>query len=418
MPLAWIRTSALHYPTVIYKFSRFCTLAANDSGLCQSSLSANQANMKKTTLILTISAAIAASGYAAPFLAVGDNAELFLTAQAGARWDSNIYLTPSNTDDIVLNFSPGLEFDFGKNSNTQGLFRVSENFTAYNDHDQLNSSLPSAAFNAAYDDGKSKASAYMSYDELNQNSVFASGHGDYLIRNNVFATGAAGEISLTQKTSVAAGVDYRWTDYRTTGFSDSDVASLPLHYYYEVSPKVDLGLGYRYRQTWMQFGEDTYDHFFSVAARGDFTPKLSGKLDVGLTNRHFKHASDTSLLGVDASLNYAVSPKTGVLVFASNDFDTNAQAEQTKTLAFGTQVSATVSDTLSFVAGASYRAIHYYHETDVRTDDYVEGQVGVTYTVSVNANFTAAVAYRENSSDLALANFNGTVFSIAANFRY
>jgi len=374
--------------------------------------------MKKTTLILTISAALGASSYAAPFLAVGDNAEVFITGQAGVRADTNIYLTHEAESDAVFDFTPGLEFDFGKNSNTQGLIRFAEKLTAYSNHSDLNSNLASAAFKADYEDGKSKAGVNVGYDELNQNSVDAQSGGDFLIRNNVFVSGITGEVSVTEKTTIAAGADYRWVDYRRTGFTDSESVSLPIHYYYELTPKVDIGLGYRYRSTWLQFGEDSTDHFFSVSARGDFTPKLSGNVDVGLTQRRFSHVANTSLLGVDASLTYAVSPKTNVNFGASSGFDTNSQAEQQKNLSFNAQVTTALSDVWLVTAGASYRTINYYQLTTPRTDDYAEAQLSTNYTINAYANISVGITHRRNQSDLISSDFDGTVVSFVANLRF
>jgi polysaccharide biosynthesis protein VpsM len=376
--------------------------------------------MKKTTLILTILAALGASGYAAPFLAVGDNAEVFITGQVGVRSDSNIYLAGDDfrAHDLIFDFNPGVELDFGKGSQTTGLVSFTEKFASFDDHDELNTNLASALFNANYDDGKNKLGTKISYDELNQNSIDALSDGPYLIRSNVFAAGATGEISVTEKTSIAVGANYRWADYRRTGFADAEVVALPVHVYYEVTPKVDVGVGYQYRASWLQFGEDSFDHFFSISGRGEFTPKLTGTVDVGLTQRHFSHATDTSLLGVDANLTYAVSPKTNVNFGASSGFDANSQAQQQKNLAFNAQVSTALSDVWTGAIGASYRTINYYQISTPRTDDYLEGQVSLSYTINVYAKVTAGITYRQNQSDLRSSDFYGSVFSLAANLRF
>jgi len=383
--------------------------------------------MKKYILTLVTSATVAATSFAAPFLAVGDNAELFVTGQAGVRIDSNIYLSHVAENDVIYSASPGVEFDFGKNSNTQGLVRFTENFVNYGDHSDLNSNLASTAFNGNYDDGKTKGSLYVTYDEFNQNTVDTVNR-DYLIRSNLFTAGTSGEVSVSDKSTVAAGLDYRWTDYRTDGFSDSEVVSVPLHYYYEVTPKVDLGLGYRYRASWFQYGNDAFDNFISLAARGEFTPKLTGKVDLGWTRRNFSRASDTSLFGFDAGLRYAATPKTALALNLANDFDTNSQSEQQKNLTVGLTATSAISDVWSVSAGVNFRSINYYRAKDSlgnpapHSDDFWVCQLGLTYTVNAYVSITGAASYsdyRSGSSALAATNnFTDSVFSLAANFRF
>lgn len=373
--------------------------------------------MKKYILTLVTSATVAATSFAAPFLAVGDNAELFVTGQAGVRFDSNIFLGSRAKKDVIYNANPGVEFDFGKNSNTQGLFRFNENLTAYSDHSDLNSNLASAGFNGLYDDGKTKGSAYATYDEYNQNTVDVI-NKDFLIRSNVFTAGTSGEVSVTDKSTVTAGLDYRWTDYRTLGFTDAEVLSVPVHYYYEVTPKVDLGLGYRYRASWFQYGNDAFDNFISLAARGQFTPKLQGKLDVGWTHRNFSGAHDISLLGLDAGLQYSITPKSSLAFNVSNDFDTNSQAQQQKNLTVGISATSVISSVWSVSAGVNYRSIDYYRDTNARTDEFWVGQLGLTYTVNAYMKVTGAVSYSEYHSDISFNEFTDSVFSLAANFRF
>lgn len=365
--------------------------------------------MKKHILTLTATAALAASAYAAPFLAVGDNAEVFVTGQAGVRADSNIFLTHRPKGDSIFNFNPGLEFDFGKNSNTTGLIRFAEKLTAYSDHSDLNSNLITTGFNANYDDGKMKGALYATYDEYYQNSVDTLNH-DSLIRSNVFAAGSSGEVSISEKSTVTAGLDFRDADYRTVGFSDAKVVSLPVHYFYEVTPKVDMGLGYRYRASWYQYGSDSFDNFVSLAARGEFTPKLTGHVDVGWTHRNFTRAHDISLLGVDAGLQYAVTPKTSVGLNVNNDFDTNSQAQQQKNLVVGLQATSVVSSEWTLSAGLNYRQIDYYRQsggTAPHIDDFWSGQMAATYTVNEYVNITGAVSYAQYQTDNIFNQFAG-----------
>jgi Uncharacterized protein conserved in bacteria len=387
----------------------------------------------KTITRLFASAALASACYAS--VPVGDNAELFLTGTVGVRSDSNIFLSgrsmPGNAQnrdrsDTIFEVNPGVQLVFGKNSLTQGTLSISENISVYSDHDDLNDELASASLNTRYDDGKSKLSFNASFAELNQNTVdVLPGPAtlvDALILRDVFSTGGSGEVSVTEKSSIALGVQYQKTAYERAGFSDSQVITVPVNYYYEITPKVDLSLGYRYRNRWESIGFDTKDHFLNIGARGEFTPKLTGQFAVGVTQRSFSHKvqrrSDQEMLGVDSSLTYAASPKTSVLLGLSNDFDTNSQGHQQRNFAIRASSTTAISAELSVTASVAYRAIDYYQAAPARIDDYFEGHLGATYRLNENVSFSGAYSYRSNDSDLPTSDFTANVFSVAANLRF
>lgn len=381
--------------------------------------------MKKLAYLLTIPAAMASATFAAPFLAVGDGAEIFLTGTLGVRADSNIYMASSATpsrSDTILEAKPGIELVFGKSSNVQGSLSLSEDILAYTDHSDLNNELFSGSFAASYSDGKSKGSVNLGYTETDQNQVGDLGGGqkvDFLIHKKSTNAGAKGEVGISEKTSVASGVQYLKTDYARAGFYDAEVVTVPLNLYYEVTPKVDLGVGYQYRKSWVQAkAPDSTDNFFNVRARGDFTPKLSGEIGIGVTQRDYAKIPDANLVGFDASFSYVVSPKTTLQFGGSNDFDTNSQGEQQKNLSLRASVTSNLTEQWALNAGLSYRAIDYFKASNPRTDDYYEANLGGTYILSEIVRFSGTYTYRNNRSVLGTSQFEDNVLTLTANFRY
>jgi Uncharacterized protein conserved in bacteria (DUF2320). len=367
---------------------------------------------------------------------VGDNAEIFLTGTLGVRSDSNIFLagrsqtaggaSAQDKDDVVFEVNPGVQLVFGKNSLVQGTLNVSESFTKYSENDELDDELASVSLNTRYDDGKSKLSFNASFTELNQNTVDTlpapAAPVNALILRDVFSVGAVGEVSATEKSSISVGIQYRQTEFERRNFSDSEVVTVPVNYYYEFTPKVDLSLGYRYRNRAESIGFDTEDHFFNVGARGEFTPKLTGQFAVGLTQRSFSHKArvrdDETMFGVDSSLTYSASPKTSILLGLSNDFDTNSQGNQQRNFAVRLASTTAISAEFSVTASVAYRSIDYYQATPSRIDDYFEGHIGATYTMNEHVSFSGVYSYRTNKSDLPSSDFTGNVVSFAANFRF
>lgn len=370
--------------------------------------------MKHCIRLLALSLALASAATAAPFLAAGDGAELFLTGTLGVRSDDNIFMSPNKVSDVVFEVNPGVDFVFGKGSMTQGNLSLVENISRYSQNSDLNTELFGINFNSKYDDGKTKVTANAGFNELNQNTVDTANVGNQLSRRDVSTIKLVGETSVTAKSKVGAGVNYKNTNYKRTGFVDQTVTEVPLNYYYGVTSKVDLSFGFRYRNTDLQVGTDSKDYIYTIGARGDFTPKVSGSVAVGVGQRDFSTGSDQNIFSLDSGLNIAMTAKSTLNLNASNDFGVSGTGAQQKNFSLGGTVKSKISDQLSTRAGLTYRAIDYY----TRTDDYVEGVLGVDYVVSNNVTITGSYTYRNNSSKLATAEFTGNVFSLAAKFRY
>jgi hypothetical protein len=347
---------------------------------------------------------------AAPFLAIGDGAELFVTGMVGVRADSNIFTAATATSDTIFDLAPGAEIIFGKDQDLQGALTLVDTFSNYSSNSNLNTNLFSGDARANYSNGKSKLNLIAGYHELNQNTEVIHG----LTRRDVTLLGGNGEVEVSQITSLAGGLTFTHTRFKRTGYANSDDYVLPINFYYKWTPKVDVSVGYSYRNYQTTIGSDTKDNYFNVGARGEFTPLLTGEFNVGITTRAFATGGSQSMMGLSAQLNYAITPKTTLQLTSSSAPDTSPQGLQQKNFSLGATVSSNISDQWSVRAGLNWRAIDY----TTRTDDFLEGQVGATYILNTYVNLVGAYVYRHNSSVLASGVFTENVFSLAANLRY
>lgn len=351
-------------------------------------------------------------------MAVGDGAELFATGVVGVRADDNIFLAKDGTSDVIFDLTPGLELDYGKNAQLQGSLTLADDFSLYTDHSNLNTNLFSGDFVSKYDDGKTKMGFNAGYHELNQNSVDVRTDGR-LIRRDIGTIGANGEVGISEITAVGGAVNYVNENYHPAGYVDSETLTIPVNFYYKWTPKVDLSVGYQYRNYSVKSGPavDSSDHFFNVGARGEFTPMLTGKVAVGYTKRNLDVGGDESLLGIDSSLAYEFSPKTTAQIGLTNDFGTSPTGAQEKNLTANVLVTNKLDEQWSINGGVSYRRIQYA----TRTDDYWEGTIGAAYTMSANVRLVGSYVYRNYSvgdAAFSASEFDNNVFSIAANLRY
>ncbi|MFA5262903.1 MAG: outer membrane beta-barrel protein [Opitutaceae bacterium] len=373
-----------------------------------------------TALKYTVAlAALSLAAQAAPFLAVGDNAELFLTGTLGIRADDNVLLSNNKKSDIIYQVSPGLDLVFGNNALTKGHLFYKLTSDRYSDHSILDTNLSSIGFTSAYDDQKLKMNLDASFDQLAQNTVdTVIPNGDSFARRDLFKVSGGSEISMTEKSSIGAGVSYDDTKYIKSGFDDSKITTIPVNFFYEVTPKVDMSFGFRYRDTKLTTGSDSRDAFYSIGARGEFTPKLSGTLAVGYTQRTFsKNIDSESTPGIDTSLTYAASEKTSIRFGVSNDYGVSGTGATQRNMSYNFGVQSKLSEEWSTGFTLSYRSIAYLG-TGSRTDKYFEGGLNATYMINAVVSVVGGYTYRNNDSALAGSSFNNSVFSLSANFRY
>jgi hypothetical protein len=178
---------------------------------------------------------------AAPFMAIGDGAELFLTGTLGVRSDDNIFLASKAESDLIFDVAPGVSLEFGKNAQLKGALTLTDTFSNYSDNSSLNTQLFSGAFRSNYDDGKLKLGFNLSYSELNQNSVDIRG----LTRRDVFNVGGNTEVEISQLTKIGAGVTFNHENYKRRNYTDSDSLEVPLNVFYKWTTWLTLGLTLR-----------------------------------------------------------------------------------------------------------------------------------------------------------------------------
>jgi hypothetical protein len=364
--------------------------------------------------------------FAAPFLAIGDNAELFVTADAIAAYNDNILLASSaEEEDVVFTFRPGFDLQFGKNSLVKGYVAGTTTLTSYTDNDELNNQLFGIGGRATYDNGRLSLGANASFNQLDQPTIDVIPTAAKLVERHVTTAGVEGEVVLSEKVSIGAGVSYNHTDYKDAAYTDQFSYTVPLNAYYELTPKVDLSAGVRYNRTDLDGPPatppvaDQYDSFYyNVGARGSFTPKLSGSFSVGYTTRSANAGqNDDDSVGADASLAYAYSEKTQFNLTLGRNFSNSASGGSSYE---DSQISLRVVNAIAvdwrLSASATYRVLDY--QTTDRKDDYIEGSVGATYIINGHLDASLGYTYRQNSSDAAGADFENNLVSLSLSARY
>jgi outer membrane receptor protein involved in Fe transport len=373
--------------------------------------------MKRRFRLVVAALAFGSSLYAGePLLSVGPDIPVFLTAAATARYDDNVLLESTNkTSDTIFVLMPGVDLHTTGGVSQAGL-TFNEQFIRYSSNSNLNSNLASLAGNFAYNGAASKLSAAASYQQMDQSNLSIRSV-DETVRRDLTDASVNGSFGLTAKSSIGTGASFDRTRYPKVGYQDSDDWSFPVDLYYAVTPKVDLSLGYRYQQTTVSNSAyNSTGHFLNVGTRGDFTPKLSGQIRVGVNQHRPDHGSSTNQLGLGSTITYLLSPKTSVDLTASNDFTHSAFGTSQKTFSVGSNVQFAFTPQWSATGGASFEATSYL-STPARQDKFWVGNVGLNYALTANSAIQASYLYRKNSSNQSV-NFNNNVLSLSASIRF
>ena len=341
---------------------------------------------------------------------------MFLSAAATVRYDDNIFFQKNGKQsDTVFVLMPGVDLHTSGGTSNAGI-AFNEQFIRYSSHSSLNSDLMNVVGNASYDRGQSQLTSTASYQEMDQSNTNLRSR-DQTVRRNLTDASIKWNLALAGKTSLGTGLQFDRTGYPKVGYVDNDVWSVPVDVYYAVTAKTDLSLGYSYRRsTTSDDKNNSKDQFFNVGARGQFTPKLSGQIRTGVTQRHQDAGGNDRLLGLSSNLTYAFTPKSSFSLQASNDYNNSSQGTSQRVLSLGLNGDFLLVPQWSVVAGVSYEKTSYM-ETLSRKDHFWVGNVGLSYLINSNASLQLSYVFRKNTSN-ANVEFQGSVVSLSASFRF
>jgi len=390
--------------------------------------------MKHLVRNLTLVGCVGSSAFAAPFLAIGDNAELFVTADAIASYNDNILLSADapgvkKYEDTIFTFRPGFDLEYGKDSAIKGNLVGTYTMTGYSQYNEFNNQLFGIGANGSYSTGgRLTLNANASFNELDQPTVDLSSLTSVgkLVEREVTDAGINGEYAFSEKISVGSGFAYSHVDFEDPAYSDQWTYTVPVNVYYELTPKVDLSAGVRYTRTDQTVlaptAADQFDSFYyNVGARGAFTPKLSGNFSVGYNTRYANRGpDDDGSIGANASLAYAYSDKTQLSLALSRDFANSTaggSSYENSQITLSAVSAITVDWRLN--ASATYRLLDYTSITPSQTEEYYEGSLGATYIINNHLSSSLSYTYREKSSDAGtLSEFQNNLVTLSLSARY
>ena len=399
---------------------------------------------------------------AAPLVSIGDNTDIYFNGSTSLEWSSNIFRDENGeVDDLLWRLVPGFEINFGRGVSNFDMSLVARNeIRRYDSESQSDTELFDARIQGSYQASRLDLGGFASFREQKSNTSNSNLIGD-LVESDVFAGRLEAEYRLSPKFSFGAAVAYSDLEYESpySAFvADQERYTYPVDLFYELTPKVDLSVGYTHAKTEVGAIEpdgvglavsayDQMSHFFSLGARGDLLPKLTGFFKVGYrvsdnddrTERRPDRDGDGNLvrdgdgnvvivsrtvagrdngsLGLDADLTWALSPKLTTRLGASRDFGTGGEGQSTQQTSVNGSVNYSLNSKLSATAFASYRLSEYDGGGD-REDEQHSLGARLSYAANEFWSFGTGYSMNDNESTRANSSYTVHVFDVTARLRY
>lgn len=367
---------------------------------------------------------IAGSISAAPFLQLGEDAQLHLLGDVEFVYESNLFLRSTNeVADRYLVFSPGVELRLAQEGAASATLRYQHRFTFYRDRNELDGDFADLSLNAKYNTGVLMTSAYGNYREVASNTIDANRDG-FLVERDITGIGGKLKYELSELTAMQVGVDYSETDYEDFFWTDHESVSLPVTFFYRVRPKVDLTAGIRYRTTDTSGGifrtSDYEDMYYFVGAVGElFSPVIFADVSVGYQKRDFEDLrTDASSASYDITFIYTGDVKTTVFAGLSRDYRTSAANGNTYAFT-SANLGARYHVSQNFGVNAGLAIGETEYEESPRAEDMSIINFGASYhpndylTLSANYKYTDVEGQSIGSSD-----YINSEIHVTASLRY
>ena len=365
-------------------------------------------------------ALVGATVSAAPLFKTEDSS-VHLIGELGLVSDDNVFRTSTLEEgDVRYEFAPGLEFKLSPDSASTTTFKYVYRLVMWDDNGELDDEFSEFDFRTSYDSGVVLAKAYGSYNEGYSTSYGFDDSSDIfgvLILRDLTRFGGSVKKDISELTAIQAGVDFSDTDYRDNRYTGHTSMTIPVTYFYQVRPNVDMTAGVRYRNTDTDSSVEYEDWYGFIGAVGElFSPVVYADLKVGYQKRNAKNSNaDASSPSYELSLIYTGNAKANYYAKVTRDYRTSSASAQAYAYTTG-QLGANYSLSQSFDINAALVIAESEYEESARQEDISMLRLGATYNPNDYLSINASYAYRDVDGNV--ANYSSNEVRVFASLRY
>jgi len=378
---------------------------------------------------------------AAPLVSIGDSVDVFFNGSSSLEWQSNVFSDESGAvDDFEYTVTPGFEVNVGRGLSNLDLSIITRyEIVRFDEVTDLNNELFHIKAVGSYAGSRLTLNGLVSYDESQSNGPDGNDNQKgKLSASETTAANLNGEYTLSPKFSFGAGVNYNNREYKEGSSADRESYTVPLDIFYELTPKVDLSIGYTYTSTEVlgtvsgtaEVGDyDKEQHFVNIGARGDLLPKLNGSFKIGFNTMDSdkpltlednvlgrSDRDSSSSLGLDASFTYLATAKVNTQLSLNRNFDVAGQGESTEATRVDLSANYSINTRYTATANLGY-TLREYVDTKREDDNYRTG-VSLSYLPNQYWRFSAGYNYTENDSSADGQSYEAHAINVSASLRY
>ena len=344
----------------------------------------------------------------------------------GARLDhdSNIFLNSQAVSDWVytMNGTVRVIHDVSEISSDIGVGAIGQMFA---DHSGQNAFDPSIDARFAYI--PSDKTQLKLGSEFRRSSMANRDLNDRT-RSNDFVLNSSWEHLTTEKFGLRANGEYRKSDYRTAGYSDTASYDVGVEAVYVYSPKLRSYAGVTWGESWTSkrafnrrnAGGD--DLRYTIGFEGELAPKVTGNLHLGVTQRDFATAGygDDSAFYIASRIAWAAAEKTVWTLQLNQGLSVTAADQSVKNFEASLVLTQNLAERVSLEGALTYTRANYsvFGGAGARDDNGSSARLRLNYALTENASLDASAGTRNNNSNLAISDYRQTSFGAGFTYRF
>ena len=176
-----------------------------------------------------------------PFDWLNSRLPIHFTLDFNSYYDDNIFISPHKTNDYVFRISPGVNYTYGEEGESDNYLALTYVPTVieYYSNSQQDAVDQNADMLYEHNFQRLKLSLEQSYVHSNDTSIQAG----TIVVSNVYSTTAKASYDYSDKLSIMASFNQDLSYYQNPGYNNVYERSGSAYFLYQVLPKVSLGVG-------------------------------------------------------------------------------------------------------------------------------------------------------------------------------
>lgn len=263
-----------------------------------------------------------------PLLRIGSELDVHFTAKAKSEFTDNLFYRSTSGDlpdsALSLEFTPGLDFQYGKDLPLSASLTFGRTFVDYLDSElrQLDDEQDAFGFSANYDGGGPLlVSVGASYAETARNNAELQAFNEFatLVRQSAASRSLSFTYGFTEKFSATLGARNTAIRYYNQGsgssLTNSEGYGIPLDLRFKYSEKLVTGLSFDYGSTDILNPNNgdfirSYDRvFYGINLSYQPTDKLQAELKAGLQSTEYDFGGKNDSPSYTLSLTHSITEK-------------------------------------------------------------------------------------------------------------